>query len=240
MSAPAQPVSPARVLSACIAAAALGVTLVSSGCAGRQSPVAAEAHDTFIALFNGENLDGWQGLAADPVRKAAMTPAERAKAQRAADAKMHAHWRVENGEIYFDGKGDNLCTVAEYADFELFIDWKIPAGGDSGIYLRGTPQVQIWDNPIGSGGLYNNQKTPSGPLVVADRPVGTWNTFHIRMIGERVSVWLNGKPVVDDLPLENYWARGEPLPARGTIELQAHGGPLWFRNILLRPLNQTP
>jgi hypothetical protein len=216
---------------------ACGAMCFSGGCAGRQTAEQSRPENAFVALFNGVNLNGWQGLAADPNRKAAMTPAELAEAQSAADAKMRAHWRVENGEIYFDGKGDNLCSVQSFDDFELFIDWKIPAGGDSGIYLRGTPQVQIWDNPIGSGGLFNNQQNPSTPLVVADRPVGTWNTFHIRMLRERVSVWLNGVLVVDDTPLENYWARGTPLPAAGPIELQAHGGPLWFRNILVRPFH---
>ncbi|MHC4126679.1 MAG: 3-keto-disaccharide hydrolase, partial [Planctomycetota bacterium] len=106
--------------------------------------------------------------------------------------------------------------------------------GDSGIYLRGTPQVQIWDNAVGSGGLYNNQENPSQPFIVADNPPGEWNTFRIVMIGERVSVWLNDFNVVEAVGLENYWNRGTPIAARGPVELQAHGSELRFRNIFLR------
>jgi len=165
-----------------------------------------------------------------------MTPAERAEAQDAADARMREHWTVVDGVLVFDGGGDSLVTVDEYENFELEVDWKIKPEGDSGIYLRGSPQVQIWDNPIGSGGLYNNQQNPSKPLVVADNPVGEWNTFRIRMIGERVSVWLNGQLVVDDVVLENYWDRSQPIFPRGPIELQNHGNTLYFRDISVREL----
>jgi hypothetical protein len=116
------------------------------------------------------------------------------------------------------------------------VDWKIEKGGDSGIYLRGNPQVQIWDNPEGSGGLYNNQKHARKPLVLADHKPGEWNNFHIVMKGDKVTVKLNGKLVVDNTPLENYWERGKPLPAKGPIELQHHNDPLWFKNIYVREL----
>ena len=123
----------------------------------------------------------------------------------------------------------------------MYVDWKIPAGGDSGIYIRGTPQVQIWDagqHPEGSGGLYNNQKkeNPSKPLWCSDYPVGQWNRFRIKMIGERVSIWLNGVLVVDNVVLENYWDRGIPIYPKGQIELQHHGSLLWFRNIYIREI----
>lgn len=188
------------------------------------------------ALFNGRDLAGWQGLVLDPPRRAGLDAAERVRLQAEADARMRAHWTVQDGVLAFDGQGENLCTVAEYGDFELYVDWKIPPGGDSGIYLRGAPQVQIWDNPLGSGGLYNNQRHASRPLIVADRPPGEWNTFRIRMVGERVTVYLNGLLVVDDTPLENYWERGRPIYPRGPIELQSHGGPLWFRRLYIREL----
>lgn len=193
----------------------------------------------FEPLFNGKDLGGWKGLVADPPTRAKMSPEQLAEAQRFADERMRAHWRVEEGELRFDGKGDNLCTVGDFGDFELLVDWKIPPKGDSGIYLRGSPQVQIWDNPIGSGGLYNNQKHAAKPLAKADRAPGEWNTFRIRMEGELVTVWLNDVLVVDATPLENYWERDKPIYPRGAIELQNHGGELWFRNILVRELSQT-
>lgn len=197
----------------------------------------------FTPLWNGRDLSGWKGLVADPPRRAGMSPAELAEAQAEADARMRAHWRVENGVLFFDGAGDSLCTSKDYGDFELLVDWKIEKGGDSGIYLRGSPQVQIWDadeNPVGSGGLYNNQKGPSRPLVRADRPVGEWNSFRIIMLGDRVTVYLNDVMVVDNVPLENYWERDKPIYPTGQIELQAHGNPLWFRNIWVREIPRDP
>lgn len=189
----------------------------------------------FTALFNGKDLANWQGLIELPQR-AKMTLEQRAAAQKKADAKYLPHWTVKDGILEYDGKGQSLQTAKDYGNFELYVDWKIGPKGDSGIYLRGTPQVQIWDNPVGSGGLYNNQKHPSKPLVVADKPVGQWNRFHIVMKGDKVTVFLNGKKVVDDTPLENYWQRGKPLPTRGPIELQHHGDKLWFKNIYVKEL----
>jgi HEAT repeat protein len=193
----------------------------------------------YVPLFDGRSLDGWKGLVADPPARAKMTPAELASAQAAADEKMRAHWKVVDGVLAFDGKGDSLCTKGDYGDFELLVDWKIEEGGDSGLYLRGSPQVQIWDaeaNPVGSGGLYNNEKGPSQPTEKADRPVGEWNSFRVIMIGERVTVYLNDKRVVNDTVLENYWERAKPIYPSGQIELQAHGNPLYFRNVYIREI----
>ena len=193
----------------------------------------------FVPLFDGRSLEGWKGLVADPPKRAKMTPPERTSAQAAADETMRAHWSVVDGVLVFDGKGESLCTTADYGDFEILADWKIEKGGDSGFYLRGAPQVQIWDaeaNPAGSGGLFNNEKGPKDPLEKADRPVGEWNAFRILMIGERVTVYLNDKRVVDNTVLENYWGRGKPINQTGQIELQAHGNPLWFRNLFIREI----
>lgn len=193
----------------------------------------------FVPLFDDRGLDGWKGLVADPPGRAKMTPAELAKAQAEADERMRSHWKVADGTLVFDGKGESLCAAADYVDFELLVDWKIEKGGDSGLYLRGSPQVQIWDaaaNPAGSGGLYNNQKGRSLPLEKADRPVGEWNTFRIFMIGERVTVYLNDRLVVDNTVLENYWERDKPIYPSGQVELQAHGNPLYFRNVFIREI----
>jgi len=193
----------------------------------------------FTPLFDGRTFDGWKGLVADPPARARMTSQELAAAQAAADERMRDHWRVVDGVLVFDGRGESLCTASDYGDFELLVDWKIEKGGDSGLYLRGAPQVQIWDpaaNPVGSGGLYNNQKGRSVPSERADRPVGEWNSFRVIMIGDRVSVYLNDKLVVDNVVLENYWERAKPIYPTGQIELQAHGNPLYFRNIFLREI----
>lgn len=198
----------------------------------------------FKSLFNGSDLTGWKGLVENPIARSKMKPAELAKRQAEADKKIPENWSVKDGMIWFNGKGNNLCTVDQYADFEMLVDWKISKEGDSGIYLRGTPQVQIWDTSrtqvgaqVGSGGLYNNQKNPSKPLKVADNQVGEWNTFRIVMIGEKVSVWLNGELVVDNVTMENYWDRGIPIFPKEQIELQAHGTDLAFRDIYVREIS---
>jgi len=193
----------------------------------------------FTALFNGQDLSGWKGLVANPVERAKMTGEQLAEAQKQADESMRQHWNPVEGVLVFDGKGDSLCTEKDYGDFELLVDWKIKEKGDSGIYLRGSPQVQIWDPlnfGLGSGGLYNNQKNPSKPLVDADNPIGEWNTFRIIMVGERVTVYLNDKLVVDNVVLENYWERDKPIYPTGAIELQNHGNTLYFKNIYIREL----
>ena len=189
----------------------------------------------FSALFNGRDLTNWQGLIEIKERATLSGNALRERQARA-DALARQHWSVEDGILVFDGKGQSLQTAKDYGNFEMYVDWKILKAGDSGIYLRGNPQVQIWDNPVGSGGLFNNKNNRSTPLVAADRPVGEWNTFYIKMIGDRVTIRLNDQLVVDNTPLENYWFPGQPLPARGPIELQNHGNVLEFRNIYIREL----
>ena len=193
----------------------------------------------FTALFNGQDLTGWKGLVKNPIERAKMDADELEKAQAKADSSMRTNWKVEDGVLVFSGKGDSLCTEKDYGDFEMYVDWKIKEKGDSGIYLRGSPQVQIWDTAnfkLGSGGLYNNKNNPSKPLVDADNPVGEWNTFRIKMVGERVSVWLNGQLVVDNTVLENYWERDKPIYPTGQIELQNHGNTLYFKNIYIREI----
>jgi HEAT repeat protein len=203
------------------------------------------ADEGFKPMFNGKDLSGWQGLVGNPLLRAKMTPADLAKKQIEANNKVPANWGVKDGNIVFNGDGDNLCSVKEYGDFEMLVDWKITKKGDSGIYLRGSPQVQIWDTSrvdvgaqVGSGGLYNNQINQAKPLMVADNPVGDWNTFRIVMIGDKVSVWLNGELVTDNVTLENYWDRTIPIFPKGPIELQAHGTDLAFRDIYVREINE--
>jgi hypothetical protein len=219
---------------ACIASLTRGVTVRAAD----NSPP-----EGFTALFNGQDLSGWRGLLAspldNPLKRAAASPDELAAAQEEADKAMREHWKAIDGVLVFDGKGQSLATAKEYGDFELWVDWKIELKGDSGIYLRGTPQVQIWDpalNNVGSGGLYNNQKHPSKPLTLADKPVGEWNSFKIKMVGDRVTIHLNDQLVVDNTVLENYWDREQPLPTTGQIELQNHGNTLYFKNIYIREL----
>ena len=206
-----------------------------------------EPVEGFVSHFNGRDLTGWKGLVENPIARQRMTGEQLAAEQVKADERMRENWRVEDGYLAYFGSGyDNICTVEQFGDFEMLVDWRLDPKGkepDAGIYLRGTPQVQIWDiartnvgAQVGSGGLYNNQKNRSTPLCVADNPLGEWNSFYIRMKGERVTVRLNGILVVDDVPLENYWDRSRPIFPVEQIELQAHGSKVYYRDIFIRRL----
>jgi hypothetical protein len=211
----------------------------------------------FKALFNGQDLTGWRGGDTFDHRKLlAMTPEDRAaQIKKWTDSMTEVsattgkpHWYAERGELVNDGFGAYATTEQDYGDFELLVEYRTVPKADSGIYLRGVPQVQIWDYTNerefrngankGSGGLWNNSAAApgKGPLVLADKPFGEWNAFRIVMVGSRVSVWLNGKLVVDHAILENYYDRKVPVPKRGPIQLQTHGGEIRWRNVFLREI----
>ncbi len=217
----------------------------------------------FTALWNGKDLSGFFGWGTrDPREMLAMKPEELATYKKESiegrsknsEESVKAHWRVENEELVNDGKGLYLTTDRDYGNIELFVDYKMQPFGDSGIYLRGVPQVQIWDYTEkekfklgadkGSGGLWNNDKGSPGkdPLVLADKPFGEWNHLRILMIGSRVSVWLNEKQVVDHAILENYFDKKlpkeqrRPILPRGPIQLQTHGSEIRWKNIYLREI----
>jgi len=233
----------------------------------------------FTALFNGRDLSGWYGWGTrDPSELTAMTPEERAEYKRKSiegglpegkhgPEHVLAHWTVDNGELVNDGRGLYLTTDRDFGDFELRLEYKALPEGDSGVYLRGVPQVQIWDSTRGdpkgigqdkgSGGLWNNSPSAPGkdPLVKADKPFGEWNEFRILMVGERVTVILNGLTVVDHAVMENYFskrafekarkageitdpnARPDPIFPRGPIQLQTHGSEIRWRNIFIREID---
>jgi len=205
----------------------------------------------FTALFNGKDLTGWHGMKHFSPYKLAEMKEDARKAfldGQTAEAKMH--WSVDNGELVNDGKGPYMTTDGEYGDYELWIDYKTVPRADSGIYLKASPQVQIWDYTKeagkwgigadkGSGGLWNNAPGSAGkdPAVLADKPFGEWNRFHIIQAGARTTIFLNDKKVVDNALMHNYWNRQLPLPAKGPIQLQTHGGEIRWRNIFIRELS---
>jgi hypothetical protein len=226
--------------------------LTLSGASSQNRPL-NQPPPGFVALFNGKDLSGWRGRKQDysPHIEAQLSPDELAAMQVQWNTDRDLHWSVDTSknEIVSDGKGVFLATSKNYGDFELYVDWlMVNHNGDSGIYLRGYPQVQIWDPdnpkevkngaPQGSGGLWNDNPDNPGkwPLVKADNPVGEWNTFHVKMIGTRVWVWFNGKQTVDGQVLDNYFDRSIPVLPTGPIELQTHGSEIRFRNIFVREI----
>ncbi len=205
----------------------------------------------FRSLFNGSDLSGWYGWGTrDPQELWSMSAEEqadykkksisgglsddngKAASKKAGPANDHllAHWRVEDGELVNDGKGLYLTTDKDYGDFELMLEYKALPDGDSGVYLRGNPQIQIWDSTKGdpkgngqdkgSGGLWNNSAGAPGkdPLKKMDKPFGEWNQLQVTMLGERVTVRFNGEVVVNHAVMENFFAnrkRGYLAYAKG-------------------------
>lgn len=227
-----------------VAAIVCGLFLTSSA-----NGAAVNAPSGFTPLFNGTDLSGWRGGDTFDHRKwLAMPEAERSSKNAEWTADMRKHWSVEGDELVNDGHGKYATTEKDYGDFELLLEYKTVPKADSGIYLRGVPQVQIWDSTEtekfklgadkGSGGLWNNSPGAPGkdPRVLADKAFGKWNKFRIVMVGSRVSIWLNGKQVVDHAILENYYDRKLPVPARGPIQLQTHGGEIRWRKVFLREI----
>ncbi len=220
--------------------------------ASTQSTQAGTPPEGFTALFNEKNLSGWWGLKTeDPVKWKALSADKLAEKKAASLKDIAQHWSVNGEELVNDGHGLYLSTQKNYGDFEFLVDYKTVPKADSGIYLRGIPQVQIWDSTEeakfnigankGSGGLWNNSKGAPGkdPLVLADKPFGQWNSFRIIMVGERVSVWLNGKLLVDHARMENYFNRKGQIPRTGPIQLQTHGGEIRWRNVFIREIGSN-
>ena len=224
-----------------LAAFCLGLVGLAGPASGADRP---NPPTGFRALFTGEDLAGWYGSRPDgKATGVASSPEDQAS--------FRAHWRVEDGALVNDGHGLYATTAEQFGDIELHIEYKTVAKADSGIYLRGSPQVQIWDfteaggkwdrgADKGSGGLFNNAAGSAGrhPLVLADKPFGEWNKFRIIQVGSRTTVFLNDRLVVDNSIMENLWGResGAALPARGPIHLQTHGGEIQWRNLYVREI----
>ena len=225
----------------------LSLLLATSALGAAQSPPPG-----FTALFNGTDLTGWRGGdTADHRQLLAMPADKQAGLLKDWTADMQQHWKAVDGELHNDGNGKYATTTKDYGDFEFLVDYNMASKGDSGIYLRNVPQVQIWDPANeeawvhgakkGSGGLWNNSPGTPGkdPLVLADKPAGQWNSLRVVMVGARVSVWLNGQLTVDHAILENYYDRNLAIPSKGPICLQTHGAPIRWRNIFVRDIGGT-
>lgn len=228
-------------------------------CGGAVLQAAPTPPAGFTALFNGKDMSGWRGGATFDHRALMEMSAEDRAAKIAKwNEELGNHWTIENDELVNDGKGAYATTEKEYGDFELTLEYKTVPTADSGVYLRGVPQVQIWDptqpdggklgREKGSGGLWNNPPGSPGkdPLVLADKPFGEWNQLRVVMVGTRVSVWLNGKQTVNHAVIENYYDRASkdpaikanprPIPRMGPIQLQTHGAEIRWKNVFLREI----
>jgi len=194
----------------------------------------------FTPLFNGTDLSGWVVPEGDGgawkvidgvIDYRAQSKAEGDKnlwsEEEFADFTLQLDWRI-TGAPTIDRMPILLPDGSEKKDDDGAPVVVHQPGADSGIYLRGTSkaQVNIWCWPVGSGevwGYRTDANMPAEiraavtPRVNADKPVGEWNTFVITMVGDRLSVTLNGETVIDEAQLPG-------VPAKGRIALQHHGG----------------
>lgn len=181
-----------------------------------------------IELFNGRDITGW----------------------RLMDPKMKSAWTVENGALSnrppaHDEKTPrvrtgNLRTEREFEDFNLKLEVNVPSGSNSGVYLKGIYEIQVFDSygkaldPHNMGALYS-RITPS---MSAEKPGGEWQTLDITLVDRHVTVILNGKNIIDNQPVLGctggaMWS-DEFRP--GPIYLQGDHGAVSYRNLVLRPV----
>ncbi len=168
-----------------------------------------------IQLLNNKDISGWHGQG------------------------KNNQWQNINGVLTSAKSGTNLITDQTFTDFKLHIEFRYPAGSNSGVYLRGRYEVQVEDNagkePSSTyfGGIYGFL-TPNE--MVAKAP-GEWQTYDITLIGRRVTIVANGKPIIVDQIIPGITGgaldskEGEP----GPIMLQGDHGPVEYRNIILTP-----
>ncbi|MEM1413133.1 MAG: DUF1080 domain-containing protein [Pseudomonadota bacterium] len=218
------------------------VLVILLGLLGSLQTVAADHDDGWIDLFDGKTLDGWRSYTG---------------------SEPPPGWRVEDGMIHFaDGKGD-LMTEAEYADFELELEWKVAEGGNSGIFYlattghdaiyMGAPEMQVLDDAVhrdggdpltSAGAAYGLYPAPRGVVKTA----GEWNAVRIRILGNDVEHWLNGERIVSYTLGSAEWrdlvanSKFDEWPMygmarRGHIGLQDHGDPVWYRKLRIRSLH---
>lgn len=162
-------------------------------------------------LFNGKNLNGWEAFGSDN------------------------QWIVENGVLKSPKSGANIKTTKKFNDFKLHVEFRIPEGSNSGVYLRGRYEVQIEDgfnkkpSPVNMGGVYGFIQ----PLVMAAKKAGEWQTYDITLVGRVVTVVLNGKTIIykNEIPGITGGAIDSNEAEAGPIMFQGDHGPVEFRNI---------
>ena len=170
------------------------------------------------SLFDGKSLDQWKGI--DEIRE--------------------NQWKVENGLLINPKSGVNLISEEQFNDFKLHIEVRYPANSNSGIYLRGSYEVQVEDSygkdpsSILFGGIYGFLT----PNQMAAKPAGNWQVFDITLVGRRVTIVANGQTVIHDqiIPGITGGAIDSNEGASGPIMLQGDHGLVAFRNISI----QTP
>lgn len=214
------------------------------------TPLTAQEHNRLTAaeraagwqlLFDGNSLEGWRGYNSEF---------------------MPTGWSVENGMLTRTGPGGDIITEQQFGDFELYLEWLVGPGGNSGVLVRavegqeevyhGAPEMQILDDaghpdgrsPLTSAGSnYGLHGAPHGIVKSA----GEWNSSRIVVVNNQVEHWLNGDKVVEYELGSADWLRRVAnskfaqwpeygRASRGHIGIQDHGDRVSFRNLKVREI----
>ena len=178
-----------------------------------------------IPLFNGTSLDGWHVVEADAVNGWSAHDGILSNTQKQEEGKPHKKW-------------GNLRTDAEFEDFTLHAEPRLPKEGNSGIYIRGIYEVQVEDSygkpldPHNMGAIYSRIK----PTVAAEKPAGEWQTVDITFVDRHATVVLNGIKIIDNQPVlgPTGGALWPWVDRPGPIYLQGDHTGIEYRNIVLR------
>jgi hypothetical protein len=174
----------------------------------------------FTALFNGKDLSGWHGRGdVSPYRLAALTEAERKAQIETWTAEAKKHWTVQGGQFRTDGTGPTLATDSALGDVELLCECTVAKGKKPGLprlYLRGTP-------------------LNLDSLALQDA-IGKWASVRILQVGERTTVYVNGKRIMEHVRMPNTWDPKLPLPRKGPIQLGADGPDVAWRDLFVREI----
>ena len=151
-------------------------------------------------------------------------------------------WKVVDGVLVNQGRGWNIFSRQKFKDYKLRIDVRVPAGGNSGIYLNGRYEVQVADgygkdvSKGGMGAIYGRAVPTANP----SKPANEWQTFEITFVDYWATVILNGKTIVDNVLIEGI--TGGALDSNesepGPLMLQGDHGPIEYRNIVVTPVAQ--
>lgn len=174
------------------------------------------------SLFGGQDLKGWTN----------------------ARPGQTINWVVEDGAMTNTPKDKDIATTEQFKDFDLKIEYKTVAKGNSGVYLRGRIELQVLDSfgktdisTGDDGGIYGQH----APLVNASKPTGEWNILEATIVGDVLTAKLNGKLIHDKVKITEV--TGGALPGGvtdpGPLMLQGDHGKVWFRNIQIKPINAT-
>lgn len=177
-----------------------------------------------VSLFNGRDLTGWE-----------LTSPSSGNGWAARDGVL-----VNDPDAAGKKHTSNLRTTDTFSDFRLTLDVNVPEGSNSGVYLRGIYEVQIFDSHGRKvdnhhmGAIYSRIT----PITAAEKPAGTWQDLDVTLRQRHVTVKLNGQTIIDNLPLPGVtggamWA-DESRP--GPILLQGDHGPVSYRNVILHPI----